>query len=228
MKFEIEVRRTRMSATQGEAKVYINGHYVMSFGDKIELLKEGEPYFGEKIGGWASMESDTSFVRGMLCHKYEEIYRFHEKMGAVLDSIEAEERGDDMLSRLRKKATEYVLTQGGYGNIREADETYNDINREQLAALVKLHGKIYLGKRNIWDRTERQEIMNGTRSVYTEYTGGLIRNFACDFAVPVKDELLEEMIREWNSDETLPKKWSDASKATDRVEEIGGINFVWF
>ena len=228
MKIEIEVRRTRMSATQGEAKVYINGHYVMSFGDKIELLKEGEPYFGEKIGGWASKESDTSFVRGMLCHNYEEIYRFHEKMGAVLDSIEAEERGDDILSQLRKKITEYVMTRGGYGNIREADEIYNDLNREQIAALLKMHGKIYLGKRNIWDKTEREEIMNGTRSVYTEYTGGPIRNFACDFAVPVKDELLEELIREWNIDETLPKKWSDASKATDRVEEIGGINFVWF
>ena len=95
--------------------------------------------------------------------------------------------------------------------------------------MVKLHGKVYLGKRNFWDQATRESIVAGTQSVYTEYTGEEpVRNFACDFAVPVKDELLEEMIRDWNADSSLPKKWPDAAKATDRVEEIGGINFIWY
>ena len=51
MKLEIEVKRIRGSVTQGEAAVYVNGEKVIQFGDRIEIIKEGQPYYSEKIGG---------------------------------------------------------------------------------------------------------------------------------------------------------------------------------
>ena len=225
MKVEIEVKRVRMSATQGEAKVYINGHYVSNFADKIELIQEGEAYFGENVGGWASKKPDTDFIRGVLCHPYEEAYHIHEKIGSILDVVEAEERGADELERLRKKQTMYVMTCGLFYNGFVLVPCLFDFI---LSRPGKAFGHCKPCKINRYDRI-CESIVAGTQSVYTEYTGEEpVRNFACDFAVPVKDELLEEMIRDWNADSSLPKKWPDAAKATDRVEEIGGINFIWY
>lgn len=48
MKLEIEVKRRRPSVTQGEASVYVNGEKVITFGDTIELIEDGKPYYGEK------------------------------------------------------------------------------------------------------------------------------------------------------------------------------------
>ena len=90
MKITIEVRRERMSATQGEAAVYMNGHKVMSFADKIELLHEGDKYYGDWCGDWASVKPDMAFIRGCLCHDYEKIYDYHREFKRVLDLIEPE------------------------------------------------------------------------------------------------------------------------------------------
>lgn len=61
-----EVRRIRMSVTQGEAHVYANGKFVINFGDTIEIIKKGETYYGELIGGWASTVPDSSFIKGLF------------------------------------------------------------------------------------------------------------------------------------------------------------------
>lgn len=231
MKVEIEVKRVRASVTQGAAHVYMNGHKVMAFGDDIKLVKEGEPYYGENIRGWASKSSDISFIRGLLCHQHEEIYKIHDKIGAVLDTIEAEEKDDpsdiDPLDVARKKRHEYIVICGGFGGIREADETYNDLNREEIEAFRKKYGRAFLGKRNYYGK-EREEIIAGKRDVYTEYTGELVRNFACDFVVPRPDHTLANMIRAWNGDETLPKKYKDADVTTKYIESIGGFSIIWF
>lgn len=47
---DITTERIRRSATQGEVKVYINGKYILNFGDNIVLPKHGddlEDYYGE-------------------------------------------------------------------------------------------------------------------------------------------------------------------------------------
>ena len=51
MKLVIEVKRRRMSVTQGVADVYVNGQKVITFGDEIEMIKEGERCYGDNIGG---------------------------------------------------------------------------------------------------------------------------------------------------------------------------------
>ncbi len=68
---DITTERVRMSATQGEVKVYINGKFILSFGDKIVLPERGaspEDYYGDDIGGWRSSEPDSSFVLGLIWH----------------------------------------------------------------------------------------------------------------------------------------------------------------
>ena len=49
MKLEIEVKRRRFSVTQGQADVYVNGEMVISFGDTIEIINDGQPYYSEKL-----------------------------------------------------------------------------------------------------------------------------------------------------------------------------------
>ena len=120
MKLEIEVRRTRRSVTQGEAGIYINGHFVISYADDIQMVTRDAPVFGENIGGWASTKPDMFFIRGLLSSDYP----IRDKLNAVLASIETEERGDDPVGHVLKKQRDYIAACGGIANIREADEIY--------------------------------------------------------------------------------------------------------
>ena len=56
----------------------------------------------------------------------------------------------------------------------------------------------------------------------------MVYNFGCDFAVPAPDKELEKLIRAWNEDERLPKKLVDVEAMTGRVEQLGGINLIWY
>lgn len=91
MEINITVKRSRASVTQGAATVYVNGIEVVQFGDKIELVKEGEPYYGESIGGWASKTPDTAFIIGALYHSLDNVYRYSESVKKSLrDALEQE------------------------------------------------------------------------------------------------------------------------------------------
>ena len=86
MKLEIEVKRRRFSATQGQADVYVNGEMVISFSDTIEIINDGQPYYSEKIGNWASTVPDPMFIRGLLFHSYDDVYHYSEKVKRILDA----------------------------------------------------------------------------------------------------------------------------------------------
>lgn len=85
MKLEIEVKRIRMSVTQGEAAVYVNGEKVIQFGDDIQLIKPGQIYYGEKIGNWASVKPDAAFIKGLLWCPWEEMYHYSDKVKDILE-----------------------------------------------------------------------------------------------------------------------------------------------
>lgn len=70
MLLDFTVKRERGSVTQGGATVYLNGEKVVTFADTIELIKEGAPYYGENIGGWASTKPDSDFINGVLFHPF--------------------------------------------------------------------------------------------------------------------------------------------------------------
>lgn len=85
MKLEIEVKRRRSSVTQGEADVYVNGERVITFGDDIQIIEPGQPYYSMKIGGWASVIPDAKFIRGLLFHPYDDVYHYSDKVKSILD-----------------------------------------------------------------------------------------------------------------------------------------------
>jgi hypothetical protein len=96
VKLVIEVKRRRMGVTQGEADVYVNGQKVITFGDKIEMNKEGERCYGENIGGWGSKKPDSAFIAGYLWHPHDELYSYREKLERILtDGEELEAIGTD-------------------------------------------------------------------------------------------------------------------------------------
>ena len=84
MIIEFTVKRNRPSTTQGTATVYCNGQEVLTFGDNIELIKEGQPFYGENIGGWASTKPDEAFIKGCLFHPLDDIYHYSDKVKKIL------------------------------------------------------------------------------------------------------------------------------------------------
>ena len=79
MDYTFSVKRTRSSVTQGSATVYLNGDELTTFGDTIELIKEGQPYYGDLIGGWASVKPDSSFISAALWHPVDDYYWHSQK-----------------------------------------------------------------------------------------------------------------------------------------------------
>lgn len=77
---KIEVIRHRASVTQGEVEIIVNGQSVARFGDTIELIPEGKPFYGENIGGWASTTPDSDFIIGALYHPLDDIHHFSESI----------------------------------------------------------------------------------------------------------------------------------------------------
>ena len=85
MKLEIEVVRRRSSVTQGQADVLVNGQKVISFGDTIQIVKDGQTYYGEKIGDWASVIPDGAFIKGLLWHPYDKVYHYSDLVKHILE-----------------------------------------------------------------------------------------------------------------------------------------------
>lgn len=90
---DITTERIRRSATQGEVKVYINGKYILNFGDNIVLPKHGddlEDYYGDDISGWRSSQPDSSFVLGLIWNPFDFAYHYSDKICRVLGTTQEE------------------------------------------------------------------------------------------------------------------------------------------
>jgi len=137
--------------------------------------------------------------------------------------------GHIRLAQNKRLQIKYLARTGGVLALREADEYYNDLNREQIKAFRMMHGTAFLGDINIHDHEKYKRVRDGSdEGLYTEYTGQLVYNFGCDFCVPTEDEELAELIRQWNRSERLPKKMADIDAITKKIEDIGGIQFIWY
>lgn len=131
------------------------------------------------------------------------------------------------LKEIKKKQNAYVANSGGILAIRESDDVYNDFNRELLIAFKEDFGSAFIGKINFYSE-QRERVASGVESVYTEYIRQPIYNFACDYVVPVKDDVLEQLVREWNNAGGYMKGAHLVGAIHTRVEELGGLIFVWF
>ena len=130
--------------------------------------------------------------------------------------------GHIWLALARKNIREHVRSAGGWFGIREADDELNDMNRDIICALRDAYGQAYMGNINYYDE-QRKRIVEGKESVFEEYTGQTVYTATVDFVVPVADEKLEELIREWN------RKYGPGlvDKIVSRVERIGGELLIW-
>lgn len=67
MEIKVEIRRWRTSVTQGGVEIKIGGRVVCPHvHDEIKLLKDGDTYYGEEIGGWASTTPESYFAKMVI------------------------------------------------------------------------------------------------------------------------------------------------------------------
>lgn len=75
----IKTERVRPSATQGFVSVYINGTYILDFGDDIVLTDSGtdqNDYYGDNIGGYRSCIPDSNFTLGLIWNPLDFAYHY--------------------------------------------------------------------------------------------------------------------------------------------------------
>lgn len=130
-------------------------------------------------------------------------------------------RGAATFALTKREQLEYLVAVGGIIALSEGDDTYNAFNTKLIQAMKLRNGHAYMGDVNYYG-DQRLAVLDG-ESIYKEYDGGKIYNFACAYCVPTKDEKLEQLVRQWN-------KSGEAALVDaimDRVEKTGGINLTW-
>ena len=119
----------------------------------------------------------------------------------------------DRIRELVKEQNHYVCLAGGILEIKEADETYNDFNREIIRAYKKKYPDAVIGNINCG--------LDGA-DIFKEIPDGKLYNFCCDFVIPKEDEKLEEMIFNFRV------VGRQIDMVDDRIKEIGGQRLLWF
>lgn len=80
-RFKITIQRRRMSVTQGDVDVFVNGTHVITFCDDIVLVpgdSNKNDYYGDNITRWRSSKPDSSFALGIIWNPYDYIYHHSE------------------------------------------------------------------------------------------------------------------------------------------------------
>lgn len=132
----------------------------------------------------------------------------------------------ETVAEIKGRLHRYIRSIGGWMEVMESDSYLNDANRAMIKAYKKEHGSAFLGKTNFYN-ADRIAVANGTKSPFEKYTGGRIYNFGCDYVIPVEDEELAAMIREYNTDESYPNAYKLVTKITNRIDQLGGEHTIW-
>jgi len=131
--------------------------------------------------------------------------------------------GEIRIAFAKKQRRDYILKTGGLAEVREGDNVINNLNREVIKGYWLKHGKAFLGRINYYS----EEWKKAGNSIYEPYYKDQpICNFACDFCVPVEDEELANMIRQWNANEPCDRR-ELIDKIYDRIAKLGGEVFTW-
>ena len=128
----------------------------------------------------------------------------------------------DPLEEAVTRQNRYMDACGGAYGIKEADETFNDSNRDIIKAFIEKYGTVFMGKYN-FTGDECTAVINGSKCPLWEYTGEKLYNFCADFVLPCKGETLIELLRRWNRDGNS----RIVPHITNRVEKLGGILLLW-
>ena len=131
------------------------------------------------------------------------------------------------LNKLKHNQTQYLTSVGGPFEMKEGDEVYNNLTRHIISAYAAAHPHSYVGDINIYGE-QRSNVAAGKASPLKAYKGEKIYNFGCDFIVPMRDQTLEELLRDYNA------AWSATTSVTDlldeiikRIYKIGGELLLW-
>jgi hypothetical protein len=132
----------------------------------------------------------------------------------------------DTLKEVEKRECDYWRSLGGRPT--EGDWKQNDISREKIQALKNEYGTCFVGSVNFYG-SQRANIDN--EEIMVEYTGQMVYNFEYAFAVPVKDNTLTGLIRDYNRPTGEPFNSSvqlgKIRAIMDRLYELGGVNLFW-
>lgn len=180
----------------------------------------------ETIERWAK-EEKTKYERWFASIGAEKRYAIRlERMKPreLIDYLEKQKEAKKKVEEIKRKQNEYVARCGGMDGIFEADDKYNDFNQKLIVAFAEERFESFIGKINHYE--DQADVHKGSKSVYEPYTGQHIYTDGCDFIVPFDDIQLAEMIREWNTPDKMPEI-KLAEQIYRRVEQLGGINFLW-
>lgn len=129
------------------------------------------------------------------------------------------------LAYYRARQNRYIAASGGVLALREADDTYNDLNRNIIEAFRQFHGgTAFIGSVNYYDE-DRQKLISGELDAIRPTAGELVYNFGCDFIIPKFDVALNEMVRDFNKGPATAQKATGIMKL---VEKLGGLSFIWY
>jgi len=208
-----DFKRVCHISSEGEVNWYVPRSYCPA--EALETIERWAKEEKDKYDRWfASIGAERRYAIRLERMKPRELVDYLAKQREARKKVE----------EIKKKQNEYVARCGGIDGIFEADDTYNDFNCKLIAAFAEVRFESFIGKINHYE--DRADIHIGTKSVYEPYTGQHIYNFGCDFIVPFDDMQLAAMIREWNTPGKMPEL-KLAEQMYRRVEQLGGINFLW-
>lgn len=130
-----------------------------------------------------------------------------------------------MLAYHLKNQSLYAAGCGGLFSLREADETYNDMNRSIAESFVKAHKRAFVGNIVISNDKKRQIAVESGHPLREYRCGDHLLNFGADFIVPCRDEKLEQLLIQWNRDF---RPASVVDEIQERINRLEGVLFVWF
>lgn len=107
------------------------------------------------------------------------------------------------------------------GSPSEADENYNGLVRDVIAAYARVHPNACLGRINL-NGPAYSEARNGTYR-FEKYTGQKVYNFGADFIIPDEDEALREAIIAWAKEVKL----ESLHKINARISALHGVRLLW-
>lgn len=124
------------------------------------------------------------------------------------------------LESIARAAGVYHLKHFSNGGSSEFDKSINELSRNMIETMVRLHGHCYLWKINRHSKDEPiWKIHN---------PGDRIFNFECELVTPRYDKKLYALIKMWSEyNKIIPDKWKTLNAIFDRVEEIGGYSLSW-
>ena len=95
---------------------------------------------------------------------------------------------------LHNKQMAYIKKIGGFDNLKEADDYYNDLNRSIISAFFEENGEVaYIGKLNMYAKQMNE--VKAESDVYKQYNGEKVYNFEYDYIIPRKDSVLDVLIK---------------------------------